>query len=233
MKNITRTVLLISIFLLPLVVSAQELTPDSINAVLNVQVLNERGKTNSGDTITFTSVETGKTYWGVTNDAGKFSIMIPNGDTYAAGYRDMNGQMQSSNIELPGKQLIVINWELMFELPRVYTLDNVFFDTGKSTLRPASYKELNELVEVMLFKKELVVEIGGHTDNVGEDASNMTLSQARAESVRRYLIKKGVGELHVKAKGYGESKPVAYNTTPEGRQKNRRTEVKILSRGGG
>ena len=59
----------------------------------------------------------------------------------------------------------------------------------------------------------------------------MKLSQARAGTVRNYLVKNGVNKLHVKAKGYGESKPVAYNTTPEGRQKNRRTEVKILSRG--
>ena len=211
--------------------STTELTPDSINAVLNVHVLNERGKVEAGDTITFTSEKTGKVYAGVTKGDGKFSILIPNGEIFTASYRDMNGQIQSSIIELPGNQLIIMNWELMFELPRVYTLDNVFFDTGKSNLRPESFTELDELVEVMLFKKDLVIEIGGHTDDVGEEASNMTLSQNRSESVRKYLIKNGVDALHVKAKGYGESKPVAHNDTPEGRQKNRRTEVKILNRG--
>lgn len=215
----------------PLSISAQELTPDSLNAVLNARVLNETGKVSAGDTVTFTSAKTGQVYSGVTDDSGRFSILVPNGCIYAAGYRDMNGQMQSSNIELPGNQLIVINWELVFEMPRVYTLDNVFFDTGKATLRPKSYVELDELVEVMLFKKNLVIEIGGHTDDVGEDDDNMKLSQSRAASVRDYLIKNGVNELHVKAKGYGESRHIAYNTTPEGRQKNRRTEVKILSRG--
>ncbi|HIA06361.1 MAG TPA: OmpA family protein [Flavobacteriales bacterium] len=231
MKLLTSTTLIIATIIFPLRVNAQDLTPDSLNAVLNVHVLNERGTVNAGDTITFTSAITGKVYSGVTSDSGRFSILIPNGCTYAAGYRDMNGQMRSSDIELPADQLIRMNWKLTFELPRVYTLDNVFFDTGKATLRPKSFIELDELVEVMLFKTELVIEIGGHTDNVGKDDYNMKLSQARAGTVRNYLVKNGVNKLHVKAKGYGESKPVAYNTTPEGRQKNRRTEVKILSRG--
>ena len=230
MKLLTSTTLIIATIIFPLMVNAQDLTPDSLNAVLDVQVLNERGTVNAGDTITFTSATTGKVYSNVTDDSGRFSILIPNGCTYAAGYRDMNGQMRSSDIELPADQLLKLYWELKFEL-QSYTLDNVFFDTGKATLRPKSYIELDELVEVMLFKTELMIEIGGHTDNVGEDDDNMKLSQARAGTVRNYLVKNGVNELHVKAKGYGESKPVAYNTTPEGRQKNRRTEVKILSRG--
>ena len=83
----------------------------------------------------------------------------------------------------------------------------------------------------MLYKKELVMEIGGNTDSVGDEDANMKLSQARADSVRAYLIKNGVAELRVKAKGYGEAIPVAKNDTPEGRQRNRRIEVKILSRG--
>jgi len=231
MKIYAANTLILAAIVLPFFVNAQDLHPDSIHAVLNARVLNEKGKESAGDTVTFTAANTGKVYSGVTDDSGRFSILVPNGCTYAAGYRDMNGQMQSSNIDLPGDQLIVINWELVFEMPRVYTLDNVFFDTGKATLRPKSHIELDELAEVMLFKKNLVIEIGGHTDDIGEDDDNMKLSLARAASVRNYLIKHGVNELHVKAKGYGESKHIAYNTTPEGRQKNRRTEVKILSRG--
>ena len=210
----------------------KKLVPDSLNCVLNVQIHNEKGSVNSGDTITFTNGSTGIMYSGVTNDMGRFSILIPNGATYTASYLDMNGDTTSTEIPLPGGQTFEMNWTLTFTLPVLYTLEDVFFSTGKSTLRPESYKELNELVEVMLFSKEMVIEIGGHTDDVGEEDANLKLSQARAETVRSYLIRKGVGELHVKAKGYGESRPIAYNTTPEGRQKNRRTEVKILGRGG-
>jgi len=74
-----------------------------------------------------------------------------------------------------------------------------------------------------------VIEISGHTDDVGDDASNLTLSQQRAESVRNYLIKKGIAANRVVAKGYGETMPVTTGTSDEARQKNRRTEVKILS----
>ncbi|HIB01952.1 MAG TPA: OmpA family protein [Phycisphaerales bacterium] len=81
----------------------------------------------------------------------------------------------------------------------------------------------------MKFKTEMKIEIGGHTDDVGEDSANQRLSESRANAVRNYLIKNGIEGDRVSARGYGETKPVAYNTTPEGRQKNRRTEVRILS----
>ena len=72
------------------------------------------------------------------------------------------------------------------------------------------------------------MEIGGHTDSTGEDAYNMGLSQRRAESVRSYLVSKGVKASRLEAKGYGETKPVASNDTNEGRAKNRRVELKKL-----
>jgi len=74
----------------------------------------------------------------------------------------------------------------------------------------------------------MVIEISGHTDDVGDDALNLELSQKRAESVRNYLIKNGIASNRVTAKGYGETQPIADNSTPEGKAKNRRTEVKIL-----
>ena len=80
----------------------------------------------------------------------------------------------------------------------------------------------------MKWKENEKIEIGGHTDNVGSDADNLKLSQQRAEAIRQYLIKKGIQPARVIAKGYGASEPVADNSTNEGRQNNRRTEVKIL-----
>ena len=75
----------------------------------------------------------------------------------------------------------------------------------------------------------MVVEIGGHTDNVGDNYSNQKLSEARANVVRTYLLEKGIAPGRITAVGYGETRPVASNDTPEGRQQNRRTEVKILN----
>ncbi|HCD52897.1 MAG TPA: hypothetical protein DEQ34_10640 [Balneolaceae bacterium] len=107
-------------------------------------------------------------------------------------------------------------------------LENIYFDTGSDNLRSESMQELDRLYDIMA-KSTLVVEIGGHTDNVGSDESNMELSQARAEAVVKYVVDKGISTNRISAKGYGETEPRASNETPEGRQENRRVEVKVLS----
>lgn len=117
---------------------------------------------------------------------------------------------------------------IQVEPAKVYTLENVFFDTGLSTLKPESYKALNDLVEVMKLKSTLVIEIDGHTDNTGTSEINQKLSQDRADAVKSYLIKKGIAASRVTAKGFGDTMPVADNSTDEGKAKNRRTEVKII-----
>ncbi len=100
---------------------------------------------------------------------------------------------------------------------------DVEFDTGSAKIRGGEVKELNELAELIKDGKTKG-EIGGHTDNVGQPESNQKLSQARAESVAAYLIGKGVPKEVLTAKGYGDSKPVAANDTPENKQRNRRVE---------
>ena len=81
----------------------------------------------------------------------------------------------------------------------------------------------------MRFWKSLVIEIAGHTDDVGAAEANQTLSEDRANTVRDYLLKKGIALERVTAKGYGDTQPVADNSTAGGKQKNRRTEVRIIS----
>ncbi|MFM7105607.1 MAG: OmpA family protein, partial [Flavobacteriales bacterium] len=107
-------------------------------------------------------------------------------------------------------------------------LKNVFFDSGKSDLKPESQVELDKLVGLLKDNPEKTIEIGGHTDDVGSDANNLSLSQQRSESVVAYLVNKGIDASRLTAKGYGESLPVGSNATEEGRALNRRTEFKIL-----
>ena len=85
-----------------------------------------------------------------------------------------------------------------------------------------------KLVDLLKDNPKLIIEISSHTDDVGTNEYNQKLSQARAESVVNYLIGHGIDKARFIAKGYGEGKPIAPNTTPEGRQKNRRTEFKII-----
>ncbi|MCS6934708.1 MAG: DUF5723 family protein [Chitinophagales bacterium] len=108
-----------------------------------------------------------------------------------------------------------------------YAFENLEFETGKDIIRPKSYASLNSLAELLKTKPNYGLLIEGHTDNVGSDASNLILSQKRANAVKNYLIKRGVDGSKLDAFGYGESRPIATNDTPEGRQRNRRVEMKI------
>jgi outer membrane protein OmpA-like peptidoglycan-associated protein len=112
----------------------------------------------------------------------------------------------------------------------VIELNNVFFDFNKATLRNESITELRHMIKFMQEYPKLKIEISGHTDSVGTDEANRKLSQGRAESVREYLVSHGVHASRITAQGYGASKPVAPNATEEGRQRNRRTEFRIISR---
>lgn len=107
-------------------------------------------------------------------------------------------------------------------------LNNVLFELGKAALTRESYKELDRIVEFLVENPSIKIEIGGHTDNVGSKEVNQRLSLARAQTVSRYLIKKGVNKNRVKVKGYGATNPMTSNSTPEGRTLNRRVEFKFL-----
>jgi len=100
----------------------------------------------------------------------------------------------------------------------------ILFKSGGAQLQESSYPTLDKVVDVEKKYPSLNLRIEGHTDNTGSEAANQTLSEHRAESVRTYLISKGVPADRVKAVGYGESKPTADNSTAEGRAKNRRVE---------
>ena len=101
-------------------------------------------------------------------------------------------------------------------------MEGILFDTGSSRIKKSSEIVLNKVAQTMVDNPEIVVEIQGHTDIVGSRASNLKLSQARAESVAKYLIAKGVATERITTKGFGPDQPVASNDTAEGRQQNRR-----------
>ena len=105
--------------------------------------------------------------------------------------------------------------------------ENIFFETAKSTLLPKSFPKLNDVVIILKDNASFKLQIDGHTDFVGNDAYNQTLSEQRAASVRAYLISKGIDENRISSAGYGESRPVADNNTAAGKAKNRRVEMTL------
>jgi len=104
------------------------------------------------------------------------------------------------------------------------------FRTGRSDLLPESFPILEDIAMVMKKHPTWKVRVEGHTDSRGNHGRNMTLSQARADSVRNYLINRGVDPARLTTAGYGPDHPIASNNTREGRAKNRRTEFKIISK---
>ena len=130
--------------------------------------------------------------------------------------------------------ILVLN---RLEKNKIFVLQNIYFGLDSADIRPAAALELNKLVQLLNDNPEIKIEMGSHTDSIASDSYNLQLSQRRARSTVNYLIKKGIDEKRLVAQGYGESKPVARNTNldgtdnPEGRQRNRRTEFKILEIG--
>ncbi|MBI5549010.1 MAG: OmpA family protein [Deltaproteobacteria bacterium] len=118
---------------------------------------------------------------------------------------------------------------VVFEKGKLTLKDSVHFDTGKASIKQNSLPILDELAKILTEHLEVKqVRIEGHTDNVGGAALNQDLSQRRAQSVVDYLVSKGLDGGRLSAKGFGEDKPVAPNTTPLGRAKNRRVECNVL-----
>ena len=167
---------------------------------------------------------------------GYYCIVLPSGKIYSY-YIDSKDFYPVSRVidftvanQLPNYQdnFKIVTYEEMKEQQTSVRINNIFFDFNKSELKPESFLELDRLFKFLNDNPEIKVEISGHTDNVGSDEYNLKLSEARANSVKDYLVSKGINSNRINAMGYGKSKPVATNDTDEGRQLNRRVEFKIL-----
>ena len=168
-----------------------------------------------------------------TDERGDYLITLPVGKDYVFNVNRKGYLFYSDNFLLSQRapdstyekdiplQPIEINASIV--------LKNIFFETNKFQLDPKSQAELDKIIQLLTDNPTLKIEISGHTDNVGKPSDNLSLSNNRAKSVVTYLIGKGIASQRLVAKGYGETKPVAGNTTEEGRAKNRRTELKVIS----
>lgn len=167
--------------------------------------------------------------------SGEFLLSLPAGSSYALNVSAPGYLFFSENYTLE-KQLkptdvFEVNIPLQpIEAGESIVLKNIFFATGSAALEEISQTELGKLLEFLKKNPNLKIEISGHTDDVGNEQSNLKLSQSRAEAVKSYLTEKGISADRLTAKGYGKSKPIALNTSEEGRKQNRRTEFTVLSK---
>jgi OmpA-OmpF porin, OOP family len=228
--------LLLTLFI-PLAAISQNSTVQNANtpkdAQVNVTMTDFKKNVLNNEIVVFKSKLNDKEFQGLTDDAGKFSVRLPSGDTYEIFILGFKDSASYNFLEIPAlngnayyKDAFVVDIE---HLPaKSFVLEDCNFETGKANLEESAYGVLDELVAYLNRKDDERIEVGGHTDNVGTAASNLVLSQNRANTVRAYLLTKGIDPSRVTAKGYGMSKPVASNATADGKAQNRRTEVTIL-----
>lgn len=168
-----------------------------------------------------------------TDSKGNFSIPLKKGGDYAITIDTKGYLFQSINLNL-NRPIVDKSFKLDVKLSKPkqgqkMVLKNVFFDTGKSTLTPKSTHELDQLIQFLQLNDKLVIEISGHTDNVGNADKNKTLSRNRAKAVYDYLVSHGIPVRQLKYAGYGSERPITSNKTEYGRQKKRRTEFEVIS----
>lgn len=170
------------------------------------------------------------------SETGKYLISLPSGKNYGINFSKEGYLFVSHSFDLTNDSLssykevkkdVLMN---KLDVGSKVILKNVFFDTDKSTLRKESKNELSRLIKILETNPTLKIEIGGHTDSRGAAEYNLRLSKDRAQSVVNYLIDYGISKDRLTFKGYGKNEPIATNDTEEGRQENRRVEIKVISK---
>lgn len=197
-------------------------------------VLNTKTSQPIGAMITYSSLSSSKELGTANSDstAGAYKIVLPAGDEYAfraeaPGYYPITENIDAS--KLTEYQEVSRDLRLVpIERNTTIRLNNIFFEYAKADLKSESFPELDRVVKFMHDNPNVVIQISGHTDSIGNEQTNLALSKARAEAVEQYVLKAGVSASRISAKGYGKTKPVAPNSTDEGRQQNRRVEFTIL-----
>jgi outer membrane protein OmpA-like peptidoglycan-associated protein/tetratricopeptide (TPR) repeat protein len=202
--------------------------------VMKGKVFNKTTEQPVAATITITDNEAQKVL-GIYNSnavTGNYAVVLPHGKNYGVTVEAEGFVFYSDNYYIePNNAYFAVEKNIYLEEVKVgssISLRNVFFDFDKSTLRNESTAELDRVVEFLKTHENIQVEISGHTDSLGSDAYNLKLSDSRANSVVNYLINKGIKKDRLIAKGYGETQPLATNSTPDGRQLNRRTQFLIV-----
>ncbi len=189
----------------------------------------------------FINLKTAQTHLSATTDAdGEFLVVLPIGYDFSLNvssndylfYSEYFALVQSSPLDAPF-ELEVLLYPIPLEKAQIMVskpviLKNIFFETNSAKLLSSSLIELERLYELLSSQTQLRIQINGHTDNVGNEQDNLTLSQDRAKSVYDFLLQKGIAAQRLRYKGFGETQPIDSNETELGRRNNRRTEFEVI-----
>ena len=181
------------------------------------------------------NLETGNLINSFISDAstGEYLISIPSGKNYALNVSKGGFLFHSENFSLADhnqSKPFQLNIKLQpVKTGEIVVLKNIFFESNSFDLKKESTIELDKLAQLLKDNASMKIEIGGHTDNIGNDDSNQKLSENRAKAVNDYLLKVGIIAARLTYKGYGKVKPISSNDNEDGRAQNRRTEFTVTS----
>lgn len=215
----------------------EEIQPEADVVTVSGKVLDEKGNPVEA-VIRWEDVDLQKEVGHANTDpeTGEYFIALPTGKYYAY-FADVKGYYSIVNYldltkarayEAIKTDMSVISVEELKNSGKTIKIENIFFDSGKWDLKEESYEALKLLYRFLHANSDLVVEINAHTDNVGSDRFNQELSEKRANSVVEYLVSLGIDTKRLIARGFGESQPLADNSTEEGRALNRRVEFRLI-----
>jgi outer membrane protein OmpA-like peptidoglycan-associated protein len=211
----------------------EEVQPDPV-VLISGKVFNQKTNEPLDATISYNGLVDGKNY-GVarTNPStGEYTIVLPYGKNYdftavATGFIGVSDNLDLTDVG-EYKEIKRDLYLVPIEVGATVRLNNIFFETGKDELKSESFSELKRVVTFLNDNPKVKIEVSGHTDNVGDKGFNKSLSQKRALAVLDFLSKNGIDASRLVSQGYGMEKPVADNSTDEGRAMNRRVEFTIL-----
>ncbi len=205
-------------------------------ALLNGTVLDKEGKLPIGATVYIEDLETGKSVYATNSNmaSGRFTALLQPGRDYGITITAPGYVFISDRYTVP-EGTPYKEFSRNFEMGKLsqgksFVLNNVFFQYDEAELTASSRPELDRIAALMRQYPKMVIEVDGHTDNIGPADYNFRLSVRRADAVRAYLTQTaGIAPDRIQAKGYGYSKPVASNASDDGRRQNRRTEFMVVS----
>jgi outer membrane protein OmpA-like peptidoglycan-associated protein len=200
------------------------------------KVYDEAMKTPLDAKLELIDLETGETIAASSSDpqTGSYLICIPTGTPLMLNVNRENYLFYSDHFSVDTSYYDLKHFEkdIPLEKPAIgveIVLRNVFFDFNETILKEESIQELERLKKLLLDNPTMKIEISGHTDNIGSESYNKELSLNRARAVFDYLVKQGIAQDRMGYRGYGFSKPIADNSTEEGRAENRRTSFTIIA----
>lgn len=205
------------------------------DVLISGKVTDEKSGNPLAATLTFYAQPSNQELGRVKSDpkTGAFALRLPAGVQYSILAKEKYHFDRSSLVAASAQDEVQRNFMLTplpTEVGTVFRLDNIYFDTGKATLKPASKAELARLYKFLKANPTVRIQISGHTDALSDADHNLALSNSRAHAVANYLKYRGVMGTRLDAIGYGEEKAIATNDTEEGRALNRRVEFVITQK---